>query len=116
MSQQRASVKKLTPRDLKLLAKTDFNLGELYKLKTLPRTVSHVEEHTFNNWNYMGSVLTVSATQELPSIHLPSQLKELIEQQSVVKTEDFLENEESVDRYFNDFCFKLFNNNIFFFA
>lgn len=92
----------MTSNDLKLLATTNFNLGELYKLKTLSQNIGHLGEHTFNNWNFMGSVPNVSSCMELSRI---KPLKQIIKESNTRQTveginEDFVENEDSMDRYF----------------
>lgn len=101
-SQQRASIKKLTSNDLKLLSSTDFNLGELYKLKALSKVIPHVEEHTYNNLNFMDSDLTCSGTIVHPVIDLKSQINDVEQQQfskETDKIEEFVENEELIERY-----------------
>nr|CAI5825022.1 unnamed protein product [Callosobruchus analis] len=56
-SQQKATINKLTSSDLKLLAGTNLNLSELYKLKQLSKPpVSIAEEHTYNNLNIIGNI------------------------------------------------------------
>ncbi|XP_023015576.2 mitochondrial RNA polymerase [Leptinotarsa decemlineata] len=54
-SQKKATVKKLTVADLKLLASTNLNLSELYRLKELSK--KPVEEHTYNNLNVIENFL-----------------------------------------------------------
>lgn len=94
-------MQKLTSSDLKLLASTNFNLGELHKLKTLSKNITHLGEHTFNNWNFMGSVPNVSTSMELPTIEpLLQVIRESDHSQKAEgKNEYFVENEESVVRY-----------------
>ncbi|KAJ3645908.1 hypothetical protein Zmor_023531 [Zophobas morio] len=54
--QQKTNIKKLTWNDLKLLATTNLNLSELYKLKDLAKNNEHVQEHTYNNLAVIDSV------------------------------------------------------------
>lgn len=105
LSQKRASVKKLTSKDLKLLATTNFNLGELYKLKALSKRTEPIEEHTYNNLNFMGPI--PSASIPLPSkpsttdakvikFDEPINNKELLE--DIIRNEkELLENEEFIE-------------------
>ncbi|CAG9817637.1 unnamed protein product [Phaedon cochleariae] len=53
--QLKATVQKLTFSDLKLLASTNLNLSELYKLKELSKHTP-VEEHTYNNLNIIENI------------------------------------------------------------
>ncbi|KAF2883356.1 hypothetical protein ILUMI_22858 [Ignelater luminosus] len=59
--EQKASVKKLSPSDLKIFARTDFNLSELYKLKVL-RKEKYVEEHTYHNLTIIENIPTIIET------------------------------------------------------
>ncbi|XP_056629610.1 DNA-directed RNA polymerase, mitochondrial [Diorhabda sublineata] len=53
LCQRRANIKKLTFSDLELLASTNLNLSELYKLKEISENsvVTTVNEYTYNNLN-----------------------------------------------------------------
>ncbi|KAG5895035.1 hypothetical protein JTB14_014773 [Gonioctena quinquepunctata] len=62
--QQKASVQKLTFNDLKLLASTNLNLSELYKLKELSKKISSFEEHTYNNLNIIDIPNTSNTPQD----------------------------------------------------
>lgn len=42
-------MKRLNPNDLKIFTTTNFNLSELYKLKTFSYNTKFTEEHTYNN-------------------------------------------------------------------
>ncbi|CAH1100116.1 unnamed protein product [Psylliodes chrysocephalus] len=57
--QRRATVKKLTFSDLELLATTNLNLSELYKLKELSQN-KIFNEHTYNNLNMIDNFPTSS--------------------------------------------------------
>lgn len=56
--EQKASVKNLSPSDLKIFARTDFNLSELYKLKAL-RKQRYIEEHTYHNLTIIENIPTI---------------------------------------------------------
>lgn len=47
--QQKATVQKLTPNDLKIFMTTNLDLSELHKLKNINNNMRQVEEHTYNN-------------------------------------------------------------------
>lgn len=49
--EQKATVKKLTPNDLKIFMTTDFDLSELYKLQSFANGTKHAQEHSYNNLN-----------------------------------------------------------------
>ncbi|CAH1964297.1 unnamed protein product [Acanthoscelides obtectus] len=70
-SQQKATIKKLTSSDLKLLASTNLNLSELYKLKELSETpVNTSVEHTYNNLNIIGNIPITNSEPKLEFINL----------------------------------------------
>lgn len=111
-SHQRASIKKITPKDLKLLATTNFNLNELYKVKQLSKNVSHLEEHTYNNLNFMeGISKTYTTIEKTPEVNRISQIGKIGEQmmstdlnkvasqtEYLIDNDAFLEIEESAER------------------
>ncbi|XP_018577460.1 DNA-directed RNA polymerase, mitochondrial [Anoplophora glabripennis] len=59
-SQHKATVQKLTSTDIKLLAMTNLNLSELYKLKELSKNTNYLEQHTYNNLNVVENIPSTS--------------------------------------------------------
>lgn len=81
MVEQKATVQKLTPNDLKIFMATDLNLSELYKLKNLNSDSRHAEEHTYNNLTIIENILrdTEIGRNAVESVKTPL-LKQIVEE------------------------------------
>lgn len=77
---------------MKLLARTNFNLGELYKLKSLSKSISHVGEHTYNNLNFLENIPVGIELQNMP-------LQEKDPTELELGKEEYMYNEDSPERY-----------------
>lgn len=62
--QQKTAVKKLNPNDLKIFTTTNFDLSELYKLKSFSYNTSLVEEHTYNNLTVIENIPQLEISEE----------------------------------------------------
>lgn len=67
-SEQKATIQKLHPSDLKLLALTNLNLSELYKLKDFTKKTIF-EEHTYNNLTIIENAPSIDVSLDLSVIN-----------------------------------------------
>lgn len=63
-------MKKLNPNDLKIFTTTNFDLSELYKLKSFSYNTKFVEEHTYNNLTVIENIPHVSEVTDALTTNL----------------------------------------------
>ncbi|KAJ8923365.1 hypothetical protein NQ315_001923 [Exocentrus adspersus] len=66
----------VTDNDLKLLASTNLNLSELYKLKELSKSTICLEEHTYNNLNVIENIPGASNASNVDDFSILNSEKE----------------------------------------
>ncbi|CAH0564781.1 unnamed protein product [Brassicogethes aeneus] len=62
--QQKATIKRLTSKDMKLFTSTNLNLSELYKLKDMAKTLQISGEHTYNSLGIIHNFAANSSSNE----------------------------------------------------
>lgn len=62
--QQKTAVKRLNPNDLKIFTTTNFDLSELYKLKSFSHNTTFIEEHTYNNLTVIENIPRPDISEE----------------------------------------------------